>query len=61
MFDEPTSALDKLNEKIIINLIMRIFKKNKDMAIIYVSHAYSLIKKSNKKFLIKNKKIIQVK
>jgi ATP-binding cassette subfamily C protein len=61
VFDEPTSALDKLNEKIIINLIMRIFKKNKDMAIIYVSHAYSLIKKSNKKFLIKNKKIIQVK
>ena len=31
------------------------------MIVIYVSHQYSLIKKSNKKFLIKDKKIKFVK
>ena len=29
IFDEPTSALDKTNERLIFNLIYKIFKKNK--------------------------------
>jgi len=61
IFDEPTSALDKANERLIFNLIFKIFKENKKMIIIYVSHQYSLIKKSNKKFLVKNQKIKSIK
>ena len=61
IFDEPTSALDKTNERLIFNLIYKIFKKNKKMIVIYVSHQYSLIKKSNKKFLVKDKKIKSIK
>ena len=61
IFDEPTSALDKTNERLIFNLINKIFKENKKMIVIYVSHQYSLIKKSNKKFLVKDKKIKFVK
>jgi len=61
IFDEPTSALDKTNERLIFNLIFKIFKENKRMIIIYVSHQYSLIKKSNKRFLVKNQKIKSIK
>ena len=61
IFDEPTSALDKTNERLIFNLINKVFKENKKMIVIYVLHQYSLIKKSNKKFLIKDKKIKSIK
>ena len=60
IFDEPTSSLDKSNEKIIFDLIKKIFKDKKNMIIIYVSHAFPLIKKANKKYLVKNQKITLV-
>tara|TARA_B100000886_G_scaffold276455_1_gene200416 strand:+ start:20806 stop:22527 length:1722 start_codon:yes stop_codon:yes gene_type:complete len=61
IFDEPTSALDRTNERLIFNLINKIFKENKKMIVIYVSHQFSLIRKSNKKFLVKDKKIKSIK
>jgi len=60
IFDEPTSSLDKSNEKIIFDLIKKIFKNKKNMIIVYVSHSFSLIKKANKKYLVKNQKITLV-
>jgi len=60
IFDEPTSSLDKSNEKIIFDLIKKIFKNKKDMIIVYVSHSFPLIKKANKKYLVKNQKITLV-
>ncbi len=59
-FDEPTSSLDKDNEKIIFDLIEKIFKNKKDMIIVFVSHSFPLIKKANKKYLVKNQKITLV-
>ena len=55
ILDEPTSALDKLNEKLIINAIL----KMKKITVIVITHNPELLKKFDKVVYFKNNNQVQ--
>lgn len=57
IFDEPTNALDEKNET---NFLNSIFSLKSNNTIIIISHKKNTLKKCNRIFTIKNKKILEI-
>jgi len=54
LFDEATSALDKVNEKAILNAILKFRKSQGDITVIIIAHRLSTIIDADKILVVKN-------
>ena len=56
VLDESTSSLDNYTEKRVIDNIFKLYKKR---TIIFITHKTNLLKRFDKIYLLKNKKLIK--
>lgn len=56
VLDESTSSLDNYTEKKVIDNLFKLYKKR---TIIFITHKTSLLKRFDKIYLLKNKKLIK--
>ena len=56
VLDESTSSLDNYTEKKVIDNLFKLYKKR---TIIFITHKTNLLKRFDKIFLLKNKKLIK--
>ena len=57
ILDESTSSLDNFTEKKVMDSLFKLYKNK---TIIFITHKQSLIKRFDKVFLLKNRKLIRV-